>query len=374
MHPSSLRSVETVASGPSASGVSRPERRLTYLTGAEWRAAQAEHEARADRYLGPHLGRRRKGEKHAVEDFLFEYYRFRPGHLRRWHPGAGVTLLDPDDDLHTTWRFYAPVPRHGDEPHRLDPTTGRAAEHAAEVSAALPIECAGSRKHATDLPREARTPTVTSAVTVDVGAFLAAKRDLVAHVQRLLRAIASRPGAFGCFGLHEWAMVYRAADDRRHPAPLRLGATGTDEVVDSMQLRCTHYDAFRFFMPEAVPRNEFAPTRATQVELDQPGCLHAGMDLYRFAAELMPAVDSDLVMDCFEHAMRARYLDMRASPYDLAHLGLAPIRIETTAGRAEYVAAQRELAGAAASLRGRLIKRCEALLARESGDTEPTSP
>ena len=301
---------------------------LTYLARAQWRAAQAEHEARADRHLVPHRERRRRGVKHAVEDFLFEYYRVRPGHLRRWHPGAGVAVVAPEPSAHPAWRFYGPAPR---------------------------------------------TSTVSSAVTIDVGAFLAARRDLVAHIRDLLRATASRPPAFGCFGLHEWAMVYRAADVRRHPAPLRLGPTGTDEVVDSMQLRCTHYDAFRFFMPEAVPHNEFAPTRTTQAQLEQPGCLHAGMDLYRFAAELMPAVDSGLVMDCFEHATRARYLDMRASPYDLAHLGLAPIRIETPAGRAEYVVAQRELAESASRLRERLLERCDALLAHEcaSGSASP---
>ena len=30
--------------------------------------------------------------KHPVEDFLFDYYSLRPGRLRRWHPGYGVTL------------------------------------------------------------------------------------------------------------------------------------------------------------------------------------------------------------------------------------------------------------------------------------------
>ena len=311
-----------------------------YLTRTEWEAAQAAHEARADRYLQPHLERRRRGEKHAVEDFLFEYYRLRPGRLRRWHPGAGVRLLDPDEDRHPSWRHYTTA----DSPVTTPATT---------LSEATLSEAA---------PPEAALPAGSS-VTVDVPAFLAARGGLVAHVHDLLRATASRAPTFGCFGLHEWAMVYRSADDRRHPAPLRLGPRGTDEVLETMQIRCTHYDAFRFFTPEARPRNESTPTRATQIDLEQPGCLHAGMDVYRFAGELLPAVPSDLVMECFEHAMRARYLDMRASPYDLGHLGLAPIRIETPAGRAEYVAAQRELAAVSATLRERLIAVCARLLA-----------
>ena len=293
------------------------------LSRSEWQAAQARHEARVDRYVQPHLERRRRGRKHAVEDFLFEYYRVRPGRLRRWHPGAGVRLLDPDPTLHPTWRYYTTAPA------TPPPTTPH-----------------GQQAH----------------VSVDLTAYLTERRGLVRHIHTLLAATADRTASYGCFGLHEWAMVYRAADDRRHPAPLRLGPRGTDEVVESMQIRCTHYDAFRFFTPEARPRNEFTPTRATEVDLEQPGCLHAGMDLYRFSAELMPAVPSDLVLDCFEHAMRARYIDMRASPYDLAALDLAPIRIETSTGRSEYVAAQKGLAADAAVLRGRLHAACAALL------------
>ena len=103
----------------------------------------------------------------------------------------------------------------------------------------------------------------------------------------------SRPGQFGCFGLHEWAMVYRAAE-HRHAVPLRLGQEGTDAVVEASELRCTHLDAFRFFTPEAVSRNARVatptglPTREAQADLEQPGCLHAGMDLYKWAVKLGP--------------------------------------------------------------------------------------
>ena len=30
-----------------------------------------------------------RGERHPVDDFLFEYYPNRPSLLRRWHPGLG---------------------------------------------------------------------------------------------------------------------------------------------------------------------------------------------------------------------------------------------------------------------------------------------
>jgi hypothetical protein len=50
------------------------------------------------------------------------------------------------------------------------------------------------------------------------------------------------------------------------------------------------------------------------------------------------------------------------SPYDLAELGYQPVRIETPAGRAEYVRAQREFAQRSQVLRRRLVAECDRLL------------
>ncbi|MDJ0105984.1 3-methyladenine DNA glycosylase, partial [Rhodococcus erythropolis] len=132
--------------------------------------------------------------------------------------------------------------------------------------------------------------------------------------------------------------------------------------VESLPLKCTHYDAFRFFTPDAAPKNSLPLARETQIDHEQPGCLHAGMDLYKWSFKLLPLVDSDLVMRCFEHALLARELDMRASPYDLAEYGYSPIRIETPAGRAEYVRQQQQLADRAAPLRDTLAEKCRELL------------
>jgi hypothetical protein len=134
--------------------------------------------------------------------------------------------------------------------------------------------------------------------------------------------------------------------------------------VESANLRCTHYDAFRFFTPDAVGRNEAALRREDQAAREQPGCLHAGMDLYKWCYKLVPLADSDLLMRGFELAIDARELDMRASPYDLAGLGYEPVPIETAAGRAEYVRAQSALAERAAPLRAELLAHCRALLNR----------
>jgi hypothetical protein len=159
-------------------------------------------------------------------------------------------------------------------------------------------------------------------------------------------------------------MVYRLPQtDVRHASwPLRLGASGTDEVVESHRISCTHFDAFRFFTDEARPLNTVAPTSDDRPDFEQPGCLHAGMDLYKHAYRLTPLVPSELVADCFELARDIRVLDMRASPYDFGELGYAPVRVETAAGKAEYAAGQRVFAERGAPLRQRLLDECDRLL------------
>ena len=87
------------------------------------------------------------------------------------------------------------------------------------------------------------------------------------------------------------------------------------------------------------------------------------MDLYKHAFRLSPMVPSELVADCFALARDIRVLDMRASPYDLSELGYSPVRVETTEGKQEYVAAQRAFAERGAPLRDALVTECERLLA-----------
>lgn len=273
---------------------------------SEWEAAEAAHHARVDVATAAHLRRREDGRRHPVEDFLFTYYSQRPAQLRRWHPGPGVVLEGAAGLPRAGWRFY-----------RAD----------------------------------------GGGVQLDLPGFAESRGETVQFVADLLGATRARQGQFGCFGLHEWAMVYRLGEDEvRHAGwPLRLGAAGTDAVVEAHQLRCSHYDAFRFYTPPARPLNLLQPTRERQVAMEQPGCLHAGMDLYKWAYKLSPAVPSGLVMDCFDLARDIRELDMRASPYDLTELGYTPVPIETPQGKAEYAAAQRGFAARGQALRDRLL-------------------
>lgn len=281
------------------------------LTADRWQSRAAAHRARIHAVLGDYLARRAAGEAEPVVDFLFTYYRPRPAQLLRWHPGFGVVLTGTDGQLgdYLGHRGYT---RCGD------------------------------------------------GVTADPR-FLTRRRDTIAAIGRLLTATAARPPQLSCFGLHEWAMLYRGGEVRHPGVPLRLGRAGTDAVVDALDLRCTHYDAFRFFSPAAAPRNRTALRRADQVDHEQPGCLHAAMDLYKHCAHLAPLIDSALTADCFALAHTARVLDMRASPYDLRAFGYRPVPVETAAGRAEYVRGQTEIAERAAVLRARLLEHCRRL-------------
>jgi hypothetical protein len=284
----------------------------TTLPPVTWMPLARAHAERADAMTAGHRARRATGERHAIEDFLYDYYGTRPAQLRRWHPGVGTGLVPlRGSPEHASWKWYRTYP--------------------------------------------------DGVATLDTEAYMQARGESVRYIHGLLTATASRPVFSGCFGLHEWAMVYRQPE-RRHPLPLRLGQAGTDRVVESHPIRCTHFDAFRFFTPEAVGLNRLQPTRATQVDLDQPGCLHAAMDCHKWAGKLGPAVPGALALDCFALAADIRLLDMQASPYDLSSYGQPAVKIETPEGKAEYIARQREFARRAAALRARLIRVCDELL------------
>lgn len=302
---------EAVAPGPSPTKHFPPIISVTVLTEAEWRAREAEHQARFSPLVAHHRARRSRGEKHPVYDFLFEYYSFRPAHLERWSPGYELHLLGALAK-DKNWRE-------------------------ADGGAHLAIE-----------------------------AFPAHRVESLRDTLALLEATAERTPQFGCFGLHEWAMVYRS-DEVRHDVPLRLAPQRIAELVEENGVRCSHFDAFRFFTPDAKPLNVLQPTRESAIELEQPGCIHASMDLYKWAYKFWPWVSSEMVGEAFLLAYAAREIDMRASPYDLRARGFEPICIETADGRREYIEAQRGLSAAADPVRARLIAAYRSLSSAVTG-------
>jgi hypothetical protein len=263
----------------------------------EAKLLEQQHHERVRRFTEPYLQRRSTGAKHPVEDFLFTYYNQKPGQLLRWHPGAGIALTGAPAAERRSWKYYGSV------------------------------------------------ASPQGAVAVDLDSFRRERGEALEFTRTILAGTAGRPAQFGCFGLHEWAMAYKSQLNgvRHEYLNLRLGAEGTDDVVEESNIRCTHFDAFRFYAPQAVPLNALTPTRQNQRHLEQPGCLHANMDLYKWAYKLGPVLPSELVADCFELSWRIRVMDMRASPYDLSDWGYTPIRIETSTGKAEYTKLQRAI-------------------------------
>lgn len=288
----------------------------TILRPSEWRVLADAHEREMEPWLSAFRYRRKRGRSHPTHDFLFVYYDAPAYTIEKWHPGLGLVLEGEEAEVFLK-----------DARYRKD-----------ELGVSLSLE-------------HPRSPF---------------EQKRLLNIKNLLKAAEQRAARFQCYGLHEWAMVYKADAIRHENVPLRLSPAEVDRLVESLPIACSHYDAFRFFTPEAVPLNTLQPQRDDRAQWEQCGCLHFNMDLYRWAYELYPWTGSQLIADCFDLAMKARILDMQASPYDLTEYELEPIKIETPAGREEYQAQQKHISEAATPLRHRLLQVCETLISFDS--------
>lgn len=285
--------------------------KISLLSESDWVGRAARHRTRAECHTRPARQRRDRGAAHPIEDFLFLYYPYPLALLEKWHPGSGVALEISDRTRDPAAKVFSP---------RL-------------------------------YQRE------NGMVFLDHRRLTDQERERLAWTVSLLESTAERPPNFACHGLHEWAMIYRGTDIRHgRSAPLRLPQAEIDAVVESRSIVCSHHDAFRFFAKDARRFNRLNPDLHTRQLFEQPGCVHANMDLYKWAAKGMPWIGSELLLNCFELAIQLRDLDMRASPYDLSAWGKEPVRIETPDGREHYETEQRRLAALAAPLRARLIE------------------
>ena len=284
------------------------------LNKSTWRSLAKEHAIAIRRWTEPHRARRRVGKSHPVHDFLFVYYRYSSMKLEKWHPGAGVVLQ-------------------------------------------------GAANQIDQFPKKAYR-VLGSDLICEPSLMSQKERERLVWIADLLRRTQANRSNYSCLGLHEWAMVYRGKEIRHEQSTaLRLPQSEIDRVVESRPLTCTHFDAFRFFADEAKPLNRTLPTLNGRPEFEQPACIHANMDLYKWAFKSMPWVGSDLLRRCFDLAMLAREVDMRASPYDLSEFAeYEPIKIETADGRAEYEREQRAIADAAVPLREELAAKIDGMV------------
>ena len=274
----------------------------------QWQAEINKHEQELRPVIEPHLGRAARKEKHPVLDFLFRYYSFRPQQLLRWTPGWGIILSEASSRDFPESFGFRPTPR-----------------------------------------------PVADGLALDIALFPKKRIPFLCWVFKVNQELLARQPRFSCFGLHEWAMLYRSGAPRHETIPLRVPASTITQVIESHPLTCTHFDAFRFFSPEAAPLNGINLTRLTSTTHEQPGCLHASMDLYKSCYKLYPWVSSSLLRASFFLAKRARIVDMEASPYDVRPLGYSSIPIETEGGKALYIEHQRAIQDEAQKIRHRLV-------------------
>ncbi len=282
-----------------------------------WTQRAKRHAARVSPHADAFLKRRMAGETHAVHDFLFTYYSCSPQKLKQWVPSIEEELV----------------------------VSGQILEEYPWLNAYW--FCL--KKDVLFLNREKMTGTT---------------RGLASFIAELCGNISLRPPRFGCFGLHEWAMVYKlSSEELRHKKHrLRLSSDELAAFVESQTICCSHYDAYRFFTKEAHPLNTLNPLLETRLNMEQGGCVHANMDLYKWAAKLWPWIGSDFLAKAFALALEGRELDMRASPYDLQAEGYLPICIETEEGRRQYQKEQQLYAERATALREELCLFCGLLV------------
>jgi len=280
------------------------------LSPDDWHQQKIQHRRCISDLIDDYLERRSHQQKDPVIDFLFEYYAFRPSNLKSWSPGLGTLLIDGASE---DWRFDEMVTLEGD-------------------------------------------------AFLDISHFPEKRISSARWILDVLKQSMNRKPAFGCFGMHEWAMVYKTDRVRHDYLSLRMGKKELAKFVESRPLVCTHFDAFRFFTNEAKPQNKYELSRDKFADMEQPGCLHTNMDLYKWAFKMYPWISSNTIRRAFELAIETRYIDMQASPYDLREQGLEPIKIETDKGRREYMKKQQQIFEKSQPIRKQLIQEYEYLL------------
>lgn len=278
---------------------------------SHWKSEKVIHEQRVDELLNDYLEARSRQEKNPVMDFLFEYYAFRPSNFRKWSPGIGVNLSFSDFDK---------------------------------------------------LPEVSELTVDGDVAFVDPKLFPDKRISSLKWMLNMLENTQQSKPSFGCFGMHEWAMVYKSDNPRHNQLPMRMDPNELAEFVESRPLLCTHFDAFRFFTKPAKPMNRFELSRETFHKTEQPGCIHSNMDLYKWAFKMYPWIPSSLILEAFELAVEARYIDMQASPYDLREQGMEPIKIETDSGRKEYKQKQEMIFEKGLPVREKIIEQMQGLL------------
>ena len=267
-----------------------------------WRQHAKAHQEKVDLLTAEWRQHQSSGKKHPTLDFLFSYYNLKINRLRLWSPGPSI-LLEGEHDGSLLFGHYSQSKKHC----QLNPER---------------------------YPKQ--------------------RLKNFKWISQLLKQTSKRTPVFNCYGVHEWCMIYKSDSKRHEQLPLRVSTETLNDFVENTPCQCTHFDAYRFFTDDASPLIQHPLSRENQEEYEQSGCLHANMDLYKWAYKLYPFMTGDLLLRCFELAIQCRYLDMQASPYDMSEFNMEPIAVDTSQGREKYISEQHRLKKIADPIRNKL--------------------
>lgn len=281
------------------------------LEEADWLRKRAFHQKAIFPWTQKVRARRRFHTHHPIEDFLLNYYNFPLSYLEKWTPG---------------------------------PFTGLQGKEAKQI-----------------FPQKWTSQTPDNYFYIDLNKIRKKEVNRIRWIRELLEAALKNPPIFNCYGLHEWAMVYKTQSVRHQKTPLRMPLEDLAKVVESQKISCSHYDAFRFFSQRAIPLNTLCPKHDAREKNEQTACIHFNMDLYKWSYKIFPWISSDFIQSAFKLAKKARSIDMQASPYNLEEYDLKPIKIETPKGKLEYIEKQRAIRTEGITLAKQLISHCKKL-------------
>ena len=389
---------------PQSNRIMTPNNKLVTIAEPVWRAAAARHAARVKSILQPGLlpapenttRRKIRGDDwtgldpmHPIFNFLIEYYGIKGSkgtrRIARWSPDPALLIGEQRmEDWQSTNIRHDEISSQGE--------LYQAAMQASAGRGGILLENADLDDMGGNLHLKGAIPvpslhdsTILYGMLYNPALFY--ERHEPPNVERrqgLLKKIApfqwyksimettleSEP-IMHCHGLHEWAMVYHPEGSPPPPSakyqahlPLRVSRQVINETVERRGISCTHVDALRFFAPAAGPLNHHGSSleRIDQIRLEQKACVHAHMDLLKIALKLQPFIGTDLLGDVLEMAIKARTLDVEASPYDVTAYGAGFVPVETKQGRQMYREKQRALMEQAEPVRIRLLDAYETFL------------
>ena len=208
--------------------------------------------------------------------------------------------------------------------------------------------------------------------------LLAARGDTLRFVRELLVAHGRRGRhGFGCFGLHEWAMVYRLdpADVRHAGWPLRLGAAGTDAVVEAHQIALLALRRLPLLHPRrrAAQRAARRPVRASRRSSSRAACTPGWTSTsgrYKLGPAGPERAGRGLLRAGPRHPRRST---CGPRPTTCASSATSRCASRPPRARPQYAAAQRGFSARGQALRARLVDAIDRITSTPPSSRVPTS-